>query len=540
MKIYRKFNKAVQEFLNKKNVGDNIVLSIDERFITSFCDKYQVGKPVFFSEIKNLFKTDWEFVFERDSFDTPNFFGFIALQIFAAYLMHQDGNYTPRAYNPRFMGLIGIESENQLQQLYREFQDRLWESFKEWCRNKDFELNLPAKTFGTGRYVQYPLSQALLNQDDIEKLPNLYIDVNLKPFENLSFKDFREIAFPVALDLLTPHYYKLYDKLSEQDKAEALEKQVFSHYTEWDGRIPQNFDNVSTDTSTSRVEQEIQTLILDSDLLRLLLKDEQETTLSEYLITDRELFKKIRCDYKLPYKDKNIILFVKNEDYNDWEENRFLKIGIACLIMFEKRQSCLFPMREIESCSIDHSTSNYYIYEINFTQYDDIPNRLKKYFAKTGDSFRLENGLKLSRKIWMEGAGPNIVFNGPVRAWLNGKAINIDRANFCYSCREFKRGKHTLKLPDRTPYYFTIGKPEINEVKEFSGWQISKKPVVWDLDKIKYLISGLGFRLQTRNTDKSEHQEWIDAILERDETKRNEVNSFIVNILNRAKYGLRK
>jgi len=224
MDNYKIFNKAIHDhFFSKIHKGEYVIFSVDETIIDLLCINNDIDRQQLFLAITQLFRNDWSFIFTLNKAGAPNFFGFIGIQVYAAYLMHTDDQYSASAYNPRLCQLLQIE-QPELQTFYSKFQDKIWQELKKWGEEKGYPIHLPQKKKGKGRYVQYPLSQALLNKEDLGKIPLLFDKAGLKSFEQLSFKDFTAIISKVDNGrFLTDHYYKIKEQLLAKDEFQILD-----------------------------------------------------------------------------------------------------------------------------------------------------------------------------------------------------------------------------------------------------------------------------------------------------------------------------
>jgi len=537
MENYKIFNKAIHDhFFGDAQKGDYILFPIDEVLINSLCKKNGIDRKALFDEIRQLFKNDWSFCFSENKINIPNFFGFIGIQINAAHLMHSDNQYSASAYNPRLCEQLQIEI-SRLQILYSRFQDKLWQGLRQWCEMEGYYIHLPRKKRGKGCYIQYPISQALLNVEDLKKIPLLFEKSGLKPFEQISFEDFNTIVSNSDNGgFLTRHYYKLKEQFSGKNESEILGKQIYSFYLKWDGRLPsvKMVGNKSVEI-TDKISAG--TLILrkntvSSSKFDLFIFDENENIKYKTNGSDKLLFKKINAQYRLPHKQKNLITFMKTDNYDDdWEESRFLEFNTPCLLLFKNNMDFLQDYLHLLDKDLKKTSSeSYSLFELNIKGNKGIKQFYKFLFSESKRPFSVRNGLKITRKSWMFGAGPDLVFEKPVRAWLNGKEISIE--NLRYSCRDHLPDKYTLKISDHAPFTFFIVEPHRNSPTSYPGWKVTKKEAAWEPYKKNHQISGLNFYfLKEKNI--SEHREWIDAILGR-KKKKQISRSLVVNALQRV------
>lgn len=535
MDNYKIFNDTIHDyFFNKFDKGEYVIFSVDETIIDSLCINNNIDRQKLFLSIKQLFRDDWSFVFTLNKEGLPNFFGFIGVQVYAAYLMHRGDQYSASAYNPRLCKLLQIK-QSELQNLYFNFQDKIWQEFKMWGKVNGYFIHLPFKKKGKGRYIQYPISQALLNQEDLGQIPLLFNKVGLKPFEQLSFKDFKAIISTVdKCRFLTNHYYKLKDRLIATDEVEILKKQIFNYYLQWDGVVPslqKSCGNVRK--ITAQFSSDI--LVLKSEdfssgEFNLRIYDEDEEVKCDFKSSDKDLFEKLHENYPLPHKNKNLILFIKNDDYDEWDESRFLTFDNPCLLFLKKNKDYIQDyIYMLDENFITYPTEFYLIYKITVKENSKIKQFYKFLFPASKQPYSVENGLKISRNSWMYGAGPDFIFKETVRAWLNGKKIFIEDMKF--SCRDYPPDKYTLKLAEHTPFTFIIKNSQNILLRESSGWKVDRKKTIWEPCEKDYQISGLKLSFPNQQSY-SEHRKWIDTILGRKGGGNSK--TLVINALNRT------
>ena len=511
------FSTAIHDqFFSKNKTGGHIIMSVDNYIFDTLCTNYEIDSVLLFREIAKAFKYDWNLALKKNKAGIPNFLGLIGIQIYAAHLRHKDDRYSSFAYYPRLCELLQIE-KTQLSNLFSKFQEKIWRKFEKWAEQKGYFINLPPQKTGKGCYIQYPLSQSLLNQEDLCMLPLLFDKAGLKPFESLSFKDFKAIISKADHgNLLTSHYYRLKKQLKFENKIDILKRQIFSFYLAWEGNIPsQNIKNsilnrienkISSDTLVLRSEN------LSSGIFKILAYDAKETVKYEMKSSDSNLFDKINQKYRLAHKNEGIILFIKNEDYqNEWDESRFLERNHSCLILCEKSGNYIQDyLHLLDKKYSKHSGKFYNLYQVNIKDNQDILPCHEFLFSILKRPFIAQNGLKLSRKSWMFGAGPDFVFDKPVRAWLNGEEIQLKGLRF--SCKNLTVGKYVLTIRDHSPFSFFIEEHSDLSSKDSFGWQVNLKTHAWAPDENEVQISGLKLKFPVEPL-LSEHRQWINALL---------------------------
>ncbi len=189
--IYAKFNQYIKDqFFKTESKGSQIVLSVDKQEIKAFCHENGISEQQLIEEFRRLFSENWDEALKDD-----NFFGLIALQIYVAHQMGEIGRYSHQMYNPRLSDILKRDNKQTfyIELLYERYQDQLWLELKDWCKEKGFFIEIPTVGKYKGRYIQYPLSQALLNQNDLSKMPILFATLGIKPVNRIGFDNFRNL-----------------------------------------------------------------------------------------------------------------------------------------------------------------------------------------------------------------------------------------------------------------------------------------------------------------------------------------------------------
>ena len=219
--IYFRFNQYIKDqFFKTENIGSHVVLSVDKHVIDEFCKENEISEQQLKEEFRRLFSESWHFATQAE-----NFFGLTAIQVYVAHSMSEEqinGYYISKSnYRDRLCNFLNITND-QLGRLFDYYQDNLWNQLENWAIKNHFYLNLPELSFGPWSKVRYPLSQALLNQNDLSYLPNLYVISGLKPFEMISYYDFKGIICKSENSgILTNRFFRLKEKLLKEDNLES-------------------------------------------------------------------------------------------------------------------------------------------------------------------------------------------------------------------------------------------------------------------------------------------------------------------------------
>jgi len=537
--MYWEFNNLVyHHFFKNEEFGNTITLAIDEEMVTDFASQMKISKYALLNCITDYLKDDWEKILSQDIDGIPQYLGLIAVQVYAAHLMQKkDGEYTEKAYLTHLNQLFGYEGNSKIENLFKKYQDKIWDSLKKWSMERDFNINLPVKKTGKSRYVQYPLSQALLNKEDLAWVPILFQEAEIRPAEDFSLEDFTALVFPAACGKITRHFDRVYEKYPD-----GVQWQVFKYYQQWDGTIPEasRRDKILIsqhwEENTNELVLERRHSNSDENSFDLFIVDRYSKKSEKFSLMDSNLFFEIRKFYRLPHKD--LITLTQDVDYGDWIAARFLQCQMSCMVLSKKGHPGLIClMNELKKIAKnDYSSRFFFLFEIQVNNLVDVPEPLKKYFSKSKNRITLQNGLKLGRKIWMEGAGPDILIEREdARWWLDGEK----KENNSCSCRNLPVGGHTIKITGNTPVKFFVETPMEKIPSLETGWKVSTNPPLWGSTSETPLIKGLILAEVDKKEDVSIIHQWSEALMKIGDKKQIPSSPMVINAIRRKYHGIR-
>ena len=530
--IYNKFNNYIYEhFFNKERFGETILMVVDEFVMNEFFIRFQTSKKELEDEIRQNFNRSWAFILSKNK-GIPNILGFIAIQIYEAFLMQNEDKFSSREYNPRLAKCLNV-SQNQLQKLYTFYQDNLWHKLELWASQNGFSLPIPETGYGPRRYTQYPLSQALLNQEDLKKIPFLFQNVGLKPDEYLAFEDFEVLIKHSDENIhLTNHYYRVKEKLLQQNREQLLYLQLFGFFNnEWDGSYPDEIEKGAKKKNAIEKNQAHLTITNNLDTLKILNQEYQ--CLHEFVLLNQHIFKTIKEYYNSFHPD--ILIFVKDKSYNEWIDRRYLEQEGEHIIICKTNSRTEAFIHDLDSNYTKLPNPYFSIFKVSLS--NKISNHFywKPFFSKKSKNYVCENGLKLSRKVWMLGAGPTIRFFKETDAWINGEKLIFNNNEYTISCRDFGEGTFRLKVKDWSPEKFQIKKPKVISNTDLQGWQVKISQPTWEHSTEKYQISGLSTWFPVC-IEKSSIRTWVNALTQKSSKIKN--SSIVINAIKQSKYGL--
>lgn len=151
--VFRKFCYYVDEHIfSKESLGSYVALVVDQSFVDDFCKENHTTEETLMCSAR---KTLW--TCHRDHLAIK---GIIAIQLFAATKRANKDGLTVGNYRDRLSQVLNWDI-NDLQQWMVAYQEDVWLSLYQWCDNNYFQITKCKPRTGKGRYVQFPVNQAL-------------------------------------------------------------------------------------------------------------------------------------------------------------------------------------------------------------------------------------------------------------------------------------------------------------------------------------------------------------------------------------------
>lgn len=488
---YINFCKYIEKtfFANEKK-GERLCLVIDDEFISNACKTLSIKKEQLFQSVKTKM-----FTFENICFE--HIIGIIIIQIYAAFHRHTDDNATNKAYYIRLSDLLHISIET-LKEWMGCKQDKYWSFFYNWCRENGFYTHEIKSSFGAYRYVNYPLSQAFINREDLKAIRYIFHLNRLTSGEDITYEDFKSILFPFSsyhYSLLTPHFGKLH---TDREKTEHINQQIYNYYLHWDGYYEAKERETTKKLSAGNLEY---SLNLTNDLTQLEVRDEYTNCKKTIELNNTDFRRELKEYYH--FKRENKMLFAQNKTYNLWDETRFIPKGETGLLLHLSPPYGIVFQPNIK---IRKKGNGWIIYEITEEYYSE-------YYSKGKKIYSLEGGLKISRNTWILGAPPFLVFKKSTEFWLNGNKHAVKEGALVVSLVSLSEGTYTLKVPLSKACEFSLAKPEKSAEYALCGWNLqnTSKSFVWSPDTTTTNIIGLDYSQLTPNTnERNLLTQWIN------------------------------
>ena len=282
---YNKFNQyIIDKFFSSENKGNTILFSVDDEIIYEFLRLGNIEYEEFQSKMADILNNNW---WEANE----NYLGICAIQVFIAYKMQEDDEFSSNQYNPRLAKFIGIDT-SALQKLYAENQTGIWNKLKKFCNDNDFIINIPEARKEKGCYIQYPFSQALLNKEDLKKASIFFKRIGINRSEYISFKDFSQLIETADNGhCMKAHYYKVKKKLKKEFGCfEQLNRQIYNFFIdEWDGSYPNQENASNTVKSTYKKNQGIH-LFLNKSYDCITVVDDEYEFLDKIFLFNQDVF----------------------------------------------------------------------------------------------------------------------------------------------------------------------------------------------------------------------------------------------------------
>lgn len=543
--IYTRFNLFIKNrFFRSENRGSHVVLSVDKQVIDEFCQENDITEQQLKDEFRKLFTFNWDEAFKPD-----NFFGLIALQVYVAHSMGEKDGYSKNEYNQRLEDILKFSYlPFNIEKLYKDYQDSLWGKMKIWCEERGFFIEIPKPRSYSGCYIQYPLSQALLNQYDLDRLPLLFSSNWIKPFHRIDFCEFRNVIKelePKQKNILSTHFFQVKERLQKYRDGlllDLLYRQIFEYYCNWGGEIPV-FESKQFKVCFNRQELLKSSNILIFNEQNIQVLDYKYNLIETISIDTIDLFHRIKKHYKL--FNSEYVFFIKDE-YDDWVETEYLETGSNNLILLGNTNGLIYSFKQHNLESKITSFKYFSTIEIELQQGYEAEGWLGRNLKERNKPCVIVNGLKLDRKTWMFQAGPDIKFEKIVDAWL----INSDTTNNIEKLKltinglikkftSYPPGQYVLAIRDYGKIKFEIKEPSNNSSNCTKGWKISKKSALWKSDSEPFQVCGLVNSFSTEQDSNSEIRDWINANMIENQKEQNQINTLIINAINRAKHGIR-
>ena len=485
--IFRTFCKFVDErIFPEENAGTYVAFVVDQAFIDEFCKIYSVKESFLMDAVRESL-----YSYRRDSLFVK---GMLAIQLYAASKRANDGYITEKNYRDRLSQVLDWDI-NDLQYWMQEYQEDMWKSLYDWCDNHYFQITKCQRKTGTGRYVQYPVNQALrvFTDEDLKYIATCFIDKSLSPGEDIQKRDFRKLVSKYdIIHCIRTNHGRLVIQNSVTD--EDYYNQVYNFYLRWDGKFKERSGKTK---SVLDKESEQLFVYLPNDFSCLELRTSKlalEKSLNLALTSYETLAK------SYTFKRPGVILFKRDDIYeNYWQEVRYLEgkdeEGIL-VCYFHNDSNYHYTLRP----SLIWQNKHVQIFKIKY----DFNTR-ELYTDKR--FYELYGGLKIGRQSYIYGGAPILKLDYPTRIWIDGKSYGEGKIEGNITLNHLEEGHHYIKIQDYKKIDIDIVKSNPNMcdwMTSYHQWKIDKNNNRWENKKEDNGIVGLDYSVIPQNDYRTE------------------------------------
>ena len=168
----------------------------------------------------------------------PPYIGYLSFFVLAC---DTDDDFAPHAYYPRLWELLGKHQDGPVPSFDRMWQ--LWDDLENWTMlDKQGELGIfQSRTIGGNRHIGYPLSQAILVEQDRKALPQIFYNRKLDPTAAYPRDELaRALRSPTAKRFLRSRTIRLVEKRYDTGLYDAMLEAVRDELADWDGKVSES------------------------------------------------------------------------------------------------------------------------------------------------------------------------------------------------------------------------------------------------------------------------------------------------------------
>lgn len=504
--VFRTFCYYVDEHIfSKENLGSYVALVVDQSFIDNFCKENHTTESALMHDVRKTLCCCY-----RDHLTIK---GIVAIQLFAATKRANTDGLTVNNYRDRLSQVLNWDIDD-LQKWMIAYQEDIWLSLYRWCDNNYYQITKCKPRTGKGRYVQFPVHQALrvFTDEDFLYIAKIFVDNNLYPGEDITQTEFWKI---INKRSLSNYYVTRHSKdvVSNSVYPEDYLLQIYNFYLRWNGKYKFREEVVHTNPAFNDVYG-----YLTEDLTTVELRDEN-LKLQRKFSLDAMKYSDIYLYF--PFKWKGLLLFQRDDVYeNRWREVRYIatecdyteeseKYGLALCFKNEIPFSLEYKMK---GCEILFENKNIIIYKI-------LRKSSTKDFFTEKRIYELYGGLKIGKNAYLQGALPILRLHKPSIVWIDGKMVEEGSISGDYSLNNLTIGSHYIKFPNIKRIMIDVVETSVS-IQDwqdtYNKWNIKKKPAMWQNQNLDQGIVGLDFSfLSDLDTaiDESVTKRWAKAFV---------------------------
>lgn len=505
--VFRTFCYYVDEHIfSKENLGSYVALVVDQSFIDNFCKENHTTESALMHDVRKTLCCCY-----RDHLTIK---GIVAIQLFAATKRANTDGLTVNNYRDRLSQVLNWDIDD-LQKWMIAYQEDIWLSLYRWCDNNYYQITKCKPRTGKGRYVQFPVHQALriFTDEDFLYIAKIFVDNNLYLGEDITQTEFWKI---INKRSLSNYYVTRHSKdvVSNSVYPEDYLLQIYNFYLRWNGKYKFREEVVHTNPAFNDVYG-----YLTEDLTTVELRDEN-LKLQRKFSLDAMKYSDIYLYF--PFKWKGLLLFQRDDVYeNRWREVRYIeatecdyteeseKYGLALCFKNEIPFSLEYKMK---GCEILFENKNIIIYKI-------LRKSSTKDFFTEKRIYELYGGLKIGKNAYLQGALPILRLHKPSIVWIDGKMVEEGSISGDYSLNNLTIGSHYIKFPNIKRIMIDVVETSVS-IQDwqdtYNKWNIKKKPAMWQNQNLDQGIVGLDFSfLSDLDTaiDESVTKRWAKAFV---------------------------
>lgn len=456
IQLYSRFCNFIDtRIFSEDNAGTSVSFVVDKALITEFCKKNNVTENTLMNSVRvNLYSY---------SKGIKHIKGILAIQLYAASKRANSGGITVKNYRDRLSQVLDWDI-NDLQRWMEEHQEYYWESFYSWCDAHYFFVAKCKRKTGPGRYVQYPVMQSLcvFTEEDMKYIACAFVDSNLYPDEDISYKDFwRNISrYCITKYFHTSHSRGVIENSRTEDD---YLRQIFNYYLRWNGEYKIGYN--SQVNKQEGVDKD-KFLYMDADLSLLQIRNSRLSLLKKFEIAKLNI---TDIAHVFNFKHKGLILFKKDDIYDGyWQETRYIETGEEGIaIVFNgycKHGITTKPDLLIKK----YANVSIYTIKESCTTHDLYTE--KRFYS-------LQGGLKVGRLTYLFGAGPQLILTQESRFWIDGKPMENSAPEENIDLSKLSIGSHTIRFPNFKKIEFEVVMPNVDSPKwhpQYNKWTINQ------------------------------------------------------------------
>ncbi len=474
--IFRAFCKFVDErIFPAENAGTYVAFVVDQAFIDEFCKIYSVKESMLMSAVRSSLYNN-----RRDNLYVK---GILAIQLYAASKRANEGTISEKNYRERLSQVLDWNMYD-LQDWMKTFQEDIWETLYRWCDRNYFQITKCERRTGTGRYVQYPVNQALrvFTEEDLKYIASCFVSKNLSPGEDIQKRDFRKLIsrYDILYNIQTNHAKLVIENSITDDD---YYNQVYNFFLRWNGDFKERTGKTKNVIKKECVQ--LYMYLLD-DFSCLELRTAQLSLEKRFELSSTS-YETIVKNYN--FKRKGVILFKHDDVYdNYWQEVRYLegKEEEGLIVCYYTNETDVhYRLRPF----LIHQDKNVQIFKIKYGY-------ATRDFYSDKRFYELVGGLKIGRQIYLYGAAPILKLENPTRIWIDGKTYSETECDGDIMLNHLSEGHHYIKIQDYKKIEFDLVKVSASTCDWMQGyfqWHFDKKRSVWESNKEEQGIVGLDY-----------------------------------------------